>query len=311
VWVALTLQLLGPGAHAQPRDPIAAEALFRAGRESYEKGEYTLALQRFDEAYRLDPTPGALLNRALSEEALGQLARAWQDYRRVLERLDVADPRVDIAHARVRGLEARLAWVTIELESGAPAGTTVKRGDVELGAASLGVALPFDPGQHELVVTAPGHPNRPYALSLAEGERRALRVAPLDAPPAERPAPSALVSDVALAERPPPSKPAAPPAALDSRAPPTAGYVLLGVGAAGIALAAVSGVVVLDRIGTVEDNCVNKRCNDAGLEAGRSGRTWRAVAGVALAVGVGAGVGGYLVLASDRSTAQVAWKTTF
>jgi hypothetical protein len=79
---------------AEPSDPPAAEALFRAGREAAEAGNHELACVRFRESYRLDRTAGTLLNIAVCEEALAQLAQAWEHYREVGEALDSGDERM-------------------------------------------------------------------------------------------------------------------------------------------------------------------------------------------------------------------------
>jgi hypothetical protein len=299
---------------AEPRDPSAAEALFRAGREAFEQRDYATALGRFDEAYRLDPTLGALLNRAICEDELGQLTRAWEDYRKVLERLSAGDPRVEIASLRLRAVEKRLAWVTIKLEKAAPRATTVTRRNVALGAASLGVALPLDPGRHEFVASAPGHRSRTYVLDVLEGERRELLVGLVALPPGSQPRAGAGVKGTSSEAHRAVADWTAPAPRVDgSSNRPTVGYVLLGAGGVALSVAAVSGVLLLDRVNTVKAHCnANKQCDEIGEEAGRSGRTFRAVAAISLAAGaVSAGIGGYLLLSSKGESTEVAWRGTF
>jgi hypothetical protein len=316
-WVALVALALGLAcwsgeARADTRDPSAAEALFRAGREAFESGDYATALARFDEAYRLDPTLGALLNRAISEDELGQLTRAWEDYRKVLERLDASDPRVEIASSRLRELERRLAWVTIKLEGGTPAQTTVTRRSVALGKASVGIALPVDPGRHEFVATAPGYRSRTYVLNVVEGERRELLIGGLvplppkhEPPPGVPPSAHSGTKSANVAGKPP------EPQVDGSSGSRTLGYVLLGAGGVGMGVAAVSGVMLIDRLNTVDAHCRDKQCDDAGYEAGESGRRLRLVTGIALAAGaVCAGLGGYILL-SGTGGAEVGWRGSF
>ena len=66
----------------------------------------------------------------------------------------------------------------LRLASDAPPGTRVRRGVVELRAASLGVELPSDPGRHEIFVDAPRYAARRYVLDLQERERITIAVAP-------------------------------------------------------------------------------------------------------------------------------------
>src|ERR1700687_4338451 len=54
-------------------------------------------------------------------------------------------------------------------------GTIVTRDDVDLRGASIGTALPVDPGQHVIALAAPGRFMRRYSVSLAAGQRLTLR----------------------------------------------------------------------------------------------------------------------------------------
>jgi hypothetical protein len=76
-------------------------------------------------------------------------------------------------------------------------------------------------------------------------------------------------------------------------------------------VAAVSGVMLIDRLNTVDDHCRDKQCDDAGYEAGESGRRLRLVTGISLAAGaVCAGLGGYILL-SGTGGAEVGWRGSF
>jgi hypothetical protein len=55
-------------------DSATAEALFAAGREAIRRGDYQAACPMFAESNRLDPAVGTVLNLAICEEHLGQLA---------------------------------------------------------------------------------------------------------------------------------------------------------------------------------------------------------------------------------------------
>jgi hypothetical protein len=270
--------------------------LFRAGREAFKGGDYSSALLRFREAYRLDPAPGTLLNQAVCEEKLGQLANAWQSYRHAIDSLPRSDERISPALKRVVALEQRLAWVTIALDARAPKDTWVRRGEVEFTAAGLGVALPFDPGRHELLVGAPQRRARRYSFELLPGQHAQLVVHA--GPLLETAAPaSAKAVDQARPRR-----------GSSSRA---LGHALLGVAAAAVVVDTITGIMLLDRLRTVDERCENKLCDDEGYEAGESGRRLRAIFGVALAIGAVAGGTGAYVLMKDNGSAQVGWRGRF
>jgi hypothetical protein len=74
--LAVGLAVSSP-AWAQSGDRAGAEALFEAGREALDKGDYEVACQRFEESNRLESAAGTILNLANCREQLGQLASAW------------------------------------------------------------------------------------------------------------------------------------------------------------------------------------------------------------------------------------------
>ena len=128
--VALRLGVLGAAlalpfaplvANAAGGDPAAAEALFAAGREAMERGDYAAACAKFDESERLDPAPGTLMNLADCNEKRGHLAAAWENWRDARGTLRPDDDRLRVVEARLATLEARLPHLVIELAPGAPA----------------------------------------------------------------------------------------------------------------------------------------------------------------------------------------------
>jgi hypothetical protein len=287
--------LLAATATAAPRDPAAAELLFREARKALSEGRTEEACAKFAESQRLDPGAGTLINLAACEEKLGKLASSWEKWQRALASMRSDDSRRPGVQKRAAALEARLPRLEIRLAPSAPPGTSVTRNEIELGAASLGLALPVDPGTHRVLVSAPGRETKSYELSLAEAETQTLEVEPGAATPIEPPAG-------------PPSEPTAPPEPapeLDHPGKRTAGFVALGVGAAGLVVGTLTGLLALQKKSEMDDDCSERagrlECGDAGIDAASAGNTLAAISTVAFAVGiVGFGIGGYLVLTSDR-----------
>jgi hypothetical protein len=291
-------------AWAQAKDPAAAEALFREGRALSDAGDIAGACAKFRESDRLDPAVGTTFNIADCEERLGRLARAWTLFDEVAQRLPAADKRRDVAKKRAAALEPRLPKLNVRLRPSAAAGVRVVRDGVELGSASLGTALPVDPGEHVVVVSAAGRADRSFEVIVSEREIRALDVEPgepVAAPLAEQPAP-AVTPDAGA------SKPARSA---------TLGYVVGSVGVAGFIVGAVAGVLMMQKKGVVDEHCdASKQCDDVGLEATSSGKTWGMITTVGLVTGVvGVGAGTYLVLnagsSDDRAAASLALSGRF
>jgi hypothetical protein len=270
----------------------AAEALFRAGRQAADQKDWKTACARFEESNRLEPASGTVFNLAHCREQLGELASAWQRYLEVKDKLEPGDSRLEVVTERIANLEKRLPKLTLESD-GSSDGMVVMRDGKEVGAATFGVALPVDPGTHTVVVRAPGRRDHVISVELAEGEQRSLKLEPGAPVDAAQPA----------AESATPARPAKPRETSSSTR--TAGFVIGGVGAAGLVTSLVTGALVLSKKSTVDDECSNKVCSPAGVEAGEDGALFSTVSTVAFAVGaVGLGVGTYLVLSSDDSGAE-------
>jgi hypothetical protein len=298
----LGLLVLGgapPGVRAQTpaRDPAAAEALFREGREQVALGNYAQACPKFLESERLDPATGTVFNLAECQERTGKLASSWQNWRKALEQLAPGDSRVAIANARLAALEPRLPHLTLRLAPGAPEDTHVLRDKVDLRKASFGVALPVDPGNHTLTVLADHHENARQTVHLDEAEALTVEVAPGPRLPETAPP--------VLAGTSPASSPSAPPGVpVESRASTlrTAGWITGGVGAAGFIAAIVTGVVIVEDKSTANSDC-SKVCSSmsSGASAVSSGKTMLPLNAVAWGVGIaGVGAGVTMILLAGR-----------
>ena len=269
-----------------------AEALFRAGREAMERGDYAQACSQFQESQRLEPAGGTAFNLAACFEKLGRVASAWKTYREAAERLPTGDARARVSEEQARALEGRLPKLTLRAEPSSGA-IEVELNGVALGAATLGLALPVDPGEQRIVVRAPGREARELTVILAEGEKKEVVLSP-GAPAVPSGAESASAK----------TAPVSPPPADDGSGRRTAGWVVGGVGLAGLTVSLVTGMMVLDKKSTVDDECTDDLCSSTGADAASSGRTLSAVSTAAFVVGVaGLGVGAYLLLSAPDGTA--------
>src|SRR5262249_15269540 len=122
----------------------------------------------FAESQRIDPSNGTLLNLLLCEEKLGKIASAWTHSRELVDSLPLKDDRRPIAERRLATLSARVPKLTVRLSPDAPPGAKVLLDGVELGASSLGIPIPVDPGVHRLTVSADGRVDRTSQISIQE-----------------------------------------------------------------------------------------------------------------------------------------------
>jgi hypothetical protein len=263
---------------AQERDAAAAEAMFLQGREAMTSGDYQTACPKFAESQRLDPAAGTLMNLATCEEKLGKLASAWQHWKEAIDDLPRDDNRVAFGRSRVTELEKRLSWLSVVLAPGTDPRAVVLRDSIELGKASQGASLPVDSGSHTITVLVPGRLAEKTTVSIAEAERKQIEVH---------------------------EGAAAPPSATNdqgSHGARTLTWTLLGVGAAGVVTAVVTGVWLLNVKRSVDENCPNKTCvNQTGADAVATGKALIVANTGGYIVGaVGLGLGAYFFVSSSR-----------
>jgi hypothetical protein len=291
--LVISVALGASSASAQTRDPAAGEALFQEGRRLMKSGDYAAACPKLEESLRLDPAVGTLVNLAMCEEQNGRTATAWQHWRAAADQIPASDKRRATAVTRAAALEKSLARLTITLGPDASAEAEVKRDGVRLGKASLGLALPVDPGKHLVVVSAPGREPREYEVNVKARESQSLTVEPgaeikVAAAPVGEAAPERWgdgpAGNPVLVTQTPPAPPEKPT--------PVLGWTLLG---AGVVAGGVAGYFGLQALGARKD--AEKDCAGAGSVCRQSAqealdRDKRS----SLIADVGAGVG--LVLAS-------------
>ena len=277
----------------------AAEALFQQGRDDMAAGNFESACPKFRQSDELDPALGTKLNLADCESKLGHLATAWELFKTVEQKLDPSDNRYPIAVQKRQAIEPQLPKLLITLAKGAPAATTVSEGTAVLGSTAFGVPLPLDPGRHELSITAPGRQQSKVVVLLEVGKTTAVEVAPGAADPlvvpssGSLPAPSSATSPTTYDEAP------------TSNGTRTAGYVLGGLGVAGVVTAGIAGALTLSAKKTNQDGChsATQTCDTlAAKDAASSGRTYGAITTAGIAVGVvGLGLGTYFLVQSGKS----------
>ena len=267
------LSFLVDAAHAEETDPAAAEALFQKGRGAMAEEDFDEACKLFEESFALDPAVGTVMNLAVCEEKRGHLAMSWERWHQALDLLEEGDDRVGYAMIRLESIESRLAYLTIVPAEGAPAGLAVKRDDVPLGSASLGVELPADPGKHIVIVETEQHKPKRYTVTLEQGEHRDLVVTA--GPPKPAPKSQSAGRKVRL----------------------SLGITALGVGVAGAGLAIATGAMLPGQDKTIQEHCPDKRCDSTGSSAIDRARTLLVLNTVGfVAAGVGLASGAALLL---------------
>ena len=283
---------------ASDADRATARALAREGFEAQKREQYGLAADRFERAEALVHAPTLLLGLARAQVGLGKLVEANETYRRILrEPLAASAPAPFAAAVKTAAHEdtdvaARLAWVTLVVQG--PTTAEVVLDDVEVPAAALGVRLACNPGAHKLKATAGEFFPSEQSFAISEGGEQTITVVlrPHPEPPPAAPVP------VPVVEAPPPPPERTTP--LQTKL----GIGALGVGAAGLIVGGVTGILVLNRRASLRDACPDGHCSPAYAGELDTYRTLANVTTVATIVGAaGAATGVVLLLTSPRSTA--------
>lgn len=286
------------GALARADETGSAAALFQKGLQAMQANRYAEACPKLAESYWLDPRPGVLFTLAECEARWGRLASAlahYDDYLRLYASMPaglqaVQRERADVAQRQRAQLTERAPTLALVLPASAPAGVVVRRDGVALGAPSIGVALPVDPGAHVIVVEVPGGATASREITIAPGDR--LRVE-LDVPAA----PAAPEPVKATAS--PPSRSSAPPAAI----------ALLAVGAAGLTIGGVTGGLALAGKSTIDAHCTGTICDVDGKQAADRAKRfgWASTAGFGVgAASIAAGAVIWLVAPRRSDAARAA-----
>jgi hypothetical protein len=288
----------GEVAFAQASDPAAAEALFAAGRASFDAGDYDSACAKFAESQRLDPAAGTLTNLAACNERRGRLASAWENWREALSLLRSDDDRRPGVEKRMAELEARLPRLVVRLAPGSPPGVQVTRDGVALGPAAFDLPLPVDPGPHRVEVVAPARAPRVYEVKAEESRLSELTVEPGAPLPAKSVTP------------PPPARHDEAKAVNSGNSLRLVGYVTAGVGVVGIGVGTVTGLMASGKKQTIEESCTKHgdgyTCPPEGVSASKSGKTLATVSSITMISGLAlATTGVVLVLASPSGGTEV------
>lgn len=269
-------------------DPALAREQLKIGYLLAQEGKCNEALPHLLESLRLDPKAITLINLADCEEKVGKLTEAvghWVDAR-VRAQAEGARPIEEEAEKRSTALEPRLPRLTIVLAPGVPKDAVVERDGIGLGAPSLGIPLPLDPGAHSIVVRANGRLDRTTQVTVGEGEVKRIEVGVGDSV-----APPVALSPAMRDEAPTP------------RSSSPLVFVGFGAAALGLTVGTITGIIALDAARDAEKACPTLRCDPKTLDDVEAGRTMGTIstAGFIIA-GVGTAIGIYGLLSGEKGS---------
>lgn len=273
--IALCATLLaGPAfGESSASDKAAAEALFDEGKKLMIQSQFPAACDKLEQSQRIDPGIGTLLYLAECYEKSGRTASAWATFREATSAARAAGQadRARQGQQRADRLEANLSKLTITVpeEVGSIPGFELHRGTELVPRPLWNIAVPVDPGEHQIDARAPGR--KPFVTKVKVAEQAGR--ASVSIPPLE------VSQDAAAA--PPPGEPETPPPGTPSEAasgstgtpppadqPPSDGstqrtlaFVAGGVGIVGVGVGTFFGLRAIKKNKDAEDFCEGTHCS--------------------------------------------------
>jgi hypothetical protein len=300
---AAFLAVSPPSSAQSAADRETARTLMKQGDAAFETGDFAAALKEYEAAHAIMRVPSTGIALARAQEKLGRLLEA-RDTALSIVRLAAqpSEPSAftearTAAHELAEAIEPRIPSLTIAVDGAPIDQAEVSIDGAELPRKLIGIPRKLNPGKHVATASAPGFHQARVDIDLAESasETVTLRLEPSTGPTTES-------WPKASNEPAPPIPDDASPA----RASPLV-YVGFGVGAAGLAVGSVAGILSMSKASSAGEHCEGNACREAARDDIDGSKTLANVSNVAFGAGVvGIGVGLYGLLSSggERKTGR-------
>lgn len=286
-------------AHAQrsAADIESARQAYNQGITLRDAGDIRGALEKFRAAHALGNTPITGLELCKSYASLRMPVEAREVCLSVARIPPLAGETSRSGEARreaaqvAEDVRPKIATIKLRL-TGVPPGreAVVQVDGFPIPAAALGEPRAINPGPHQITAHVGRGGDTRATFDVKEGEVRDLEL-PVQPPP--------------------PDEPAAPPAGQPAQPGPkeekknSLQIIGLGIGAAGVGLGAIAGVVAMSAKSDLDERCVNNICGKDDFGKLDSAKTWGTVSTVSFVIGgVGLAVALVATLTAPKSTAQ-------
>ncbi|MDI3287461.1 hypothetical protein [Polyangium sp. 15x6] len=272
----------------------SAQDLYVSAQRLFDRGNFAEALVGFRHAHNASGSPNARIMIGNCLVALGRTAEAYEEMAATLreagKRAETEPkyaPTRDAAAKHLALLESKVGKLVVEVAD--PAGVEVTVNGSRVPPEKLGVPFAVDPGTVVVAATrADGHAvRREQTVEAGASERVSLMFPETGPKKVEATAPVRVEG-------------AKPPGSDELRtggAVRTAGFVVAGIGVAGMAVFGVTGLMARSRFATLEEECHAARCTDLKYaDVVDSGMALTTAANTGLAIGAAGIVGGGLMI---------------
>jgi hypothetical protein len=282
-----------PSGPPSAADLESARELFKEGRELRQNGDLRRALERFKAAHAYGQTPVTGLELGRTHIQLGELVEGREVLLSVARIKVQPDETEKSAAARTEAadlaeeVKKRIPTVTVKLTGVASDSVAVLLVDgFTVPIVGLTGIRKVNPGKHVVVAKA-GAREESRNIDLEESKTQDLTI------------------DLTGAGAAVPVGPVAPVGSGPKQISPVT-WIGLGVGAVGIGVGAVTGIVALGKASKVDKACTSTHCPPSAKSDVDSGRTFATISTIGFAVG-GAGLVaaavGYFLLSKPKASA--------
>jgi hypothetical protein len=291
----------------------AIRLLANDAARDFEAGRYEAALDKFQRAFETARVPRLVVWLAKTQVKLGHLVVAHELYRQALglEKNELwvgttQEQAQQEAQQDLAALQQRIPRLTIRVEGANSKDVALKIDDVEVPSTLIGVERFANPGQRQIVARVGVAEVRQQA-TLVEGEHKeillkfaqtATTVAPVAAPLPNQPNPTTIsVAPSGTGMRDSGSS--------NAKTQRTWGWAGVGIGAAGVAFGATTGIMVAIKHGKLSDICPNGDCPPEHWTERDNYEMLRKLSTIGFIVGgVGAAAGVTLLLTSPKQESK-------
>lgn len=287
-----------PAAHGDEAADRKAEAqrLFAEGQAAFDNKDNATGCRLMRKSMELFAVANALFNVAQCDEREGNIASALAHWKRGMSLIDSTDKRAPIVKKAIEDLEVRVPRMRIVVDAKYEP-LDVLLDDEVVSKDNLATAMFVEPGSHVVTFRKNGHEDQRVQVLLNERERTEV-VAKVGAEiVVPEPKPTAIPSVTVTAPPPPPPPPKMSPLKIG-------GFAAVGVGAAGLLGAAITGGLIQSRHSAIENACREKHCTEEGLSLIDSQETLLPLNATLWGVGIAGGATGAILLLLSSTKAQ-------
>jgi hypothetical protein len=307
--VAAAVAVLAAARPALAGNEAAAEALFVEAKKLAGQGKYAEACPKFAESNRLDRGAGTLIHLGDCYEKNKQTASAWATYKEAASAAQALGRKdwEKLANQRANALEPKMAHITIKVDSPVDKLEVTRDGD-SVSRASWGTPIPVDVGSHAIEAKATGFKTfTTTGTVVKDGQNIDVLVPKLEAEPSATPSsPTPATTPAASA-----STTTSPPDADTGSGggQRTVGFVVAGIGVAGVAVGAITGLMAMSKSSDAKHSCPSDGgcANQSAVDSSNSAKTLGLVSTIGFAAGGAALVAGaVLVLTAPKGAKKSA-----